>query len=130
MNRVLAPSILLAVAACSGSGSTHPITCTNELRSTIMVNVTDARTGSAAALGSTVIVKGAGVYDSVVVASTPFNPATAYVGWEDRVKAGRYSVEVRKPGYVSFLRTDVDVTSDQCHSGPGPSVQAALQPAS
>ncbi len=128
MKRYLGALLSLAVCACSSTGPFDGTVCTLELRSTIRVDVTDARTSAAIALGSTVIVKGSAVYDSVVVTSTPMGPGVAYLAWEDRVKKGRYSVEVRKPGYVTFVKTDVDVPGDQCHSGPGPSVQAVLQP--
>ena len=121
---------ILPFVACVASSGASPlgVNCTDELRSTIRVEVTDARTGASAAVGSTVIVRGASVYDSVLVTATQFNPYVAYLAWENRVKQGRYTVEVRKPGYVSFVKTDVDVPGDQCHSGPGPGVQAALQP--
>lgn len=125
MKRLLS---LALVAGCSAN--TTPldgVVCTAELRSTIVVHVTDARTGAAAALGSTVMVRGGAVYDSVFV-NTVGTPATqAYMAWEDRVKAGRYTVTVRKPGYTPFVKTDVDVVGNQCHSGPGPTVQVALQ---
>src|SRR5688572_21692649 len=114
---------LALVAGCDASTAPRGgIICSAELRSTIVVHVTDATTGVAAALGSTVIVRGGAVYDSVVV-NTVLNPATlAYLAWEDRVQAGRYTVTVRKPGYTTFVKTDVDVTGNQCHSGPGPVV--------
>jgi hypothetical protein len=119
---------LVVLAGC-GASSVEPLrVCTLELRSTLVVNVTDARTGAAAAGGATVIVRNAAFYDSVFV-TTPFPaPTTAYFGMEDRVKGGRYTVQVRKPGYIDWIKTDVDVPSDACHSGPGPSVAAILQP--
>ena len=120
---------LFAAAACSNSSAPlEGVYCTAELRSTIVVHVTDARTGAAAAQGSTVIVRGGAVYDSVVVNAVPTPATQAYMAWEDRVNAGRYSVTVRKPGYTTFVKTDVDVVGNQCHSGPGPTVQVALQP--
>ena len=103
--------------------------CTLELRSTIVVEVTDARTGEPAVVGSTVIVRGATFfYDSVLVSAPLFSPRIAYMAMEDRVREGRYTVQVRRPGYAPFIRTDVDVKSDGCHSGPGPLVEAKLQP--
>ena len=69
---------------------------------------------------NTVIVKGGAFYDSVFV-STPsvYRATPAYLGWEDRVKGGRHTIEVRRPGYSDWLRTDVEVPVDECHSGPG-----------
>ncbi|MEO7455799.1 MAG: carboxypeptidase-like regulatory domain-containing protein [Gemmatimonadaceae bacterium] len=117
------------LAGCSAIDSIGGVACTLELRSTIVVSVTDARTGAPAASGATVIVRGGAVYDSVVVSTATPAATVAYMAWEDRVKKGRYSVEVRKPGYVSFLKTDVDVTGDACHSGGGPHLDVALRPA-
>lgn len=85
-------------------------------------------TGASAAAGSTVIVRRAAFYDSVSVTTPILPPSTAYLAWEDRVKGGRYTVEVRTPGYVDWIKSDVDVPSDACHSGPGPLVAAMLQP--
>jgi hypothetical protein len=119
----------LAVLAGCSTSSVEPLrVCTAELRSTIIVNVTDAKTSASAAAGSTVIVRGATFYDSVFVTTLVLPPSTAYLGWEDRIKGGRYTVQVRKPGYLDWIKTDVDVPSDECHSGPGPVVTATLQP--
>lgn len=118
---------LAVLFGCSAS-SVEPLrVCTLELRSTIIVNVTDAKTGASAAVGSTVIVRGAALYDSVFVTTLVLPPSTAYLSWEDRIKGGRYTVQVRKPGYLDWIKTDVDVPSDECHSGPGPLVTAMLQ---
>jgi hypothetical protein len=124
---------LFAVAVLAGCGSStvDPIrVCTDELRSTIIVNVTDAKTGASAAVGSTVIVRNATFYDSLQVTTQIMPPSTAYIAWEDRAKGGRYTVQVRKPGYLDWIKTDVDVPSDECHSRPGPTVAAMLQPSS
>jgi hypothetical protein len=128
MRIVLCVFGVVALAGCE-----NPLggrTCTLELRSTIVVEVTDARTGAPAPVGSTVIVRGSTFYDSVLVTKPEWVSASAaYFGTEDRIPGGRYSVEVRKPGYVNWL-TKVEVKSDECHSGPGPVVQVALQPRS
>ncbi|CAN5753745.1 hypothetical protein BH11GEM1_BH11GEM1_04560 [soil metagenome] len=117
---------LVALAGCSGLPTGR--TCTLELRSTIAVSVLDARTGAPISAGSTIIVRGGAVYDSIVVVTPQFGANVGYMGWEDKVKAGRYTVEVRRPGYVDWVRNDVEVTGDDCHSGPGPALTAALQP--
>lgn len=120
--------LFLLVALSSCSDVLGPRVCTHELRSTIIVEINDARTGAPAVVGSTVIVRGASVYDSVLVSAPLFTPPVAYMASEDRVGEGRYTVEVRRPGYAPFIRTNVDVTGDECHSGPGPRIQVSLQP--
>lgn len=118
---------LLSLAGCS-SPLLPGLVCTAELRSTITVEVVDAMTDAAIPVGATVIVRGAAFYDSVVVASALFTPRVAYVAWENNAKEGRYTVEVRKPGYMNWIDNDVRVPGDRCHSGPGPLVTARLQP--
>lgn len=123
--RVLSLALL---AGCSAPFEPGGRVCTLELRSTIVVEVTDAKTGAPAPVGSTVIVRGATFYDSVFVTAPLHTPSTAYLAWENQTKVGRYTVEVRKPGYLGWIKSDVDVRGDECHNGPGPLVQVALQP--
>ncbi len=118
---------LAAVAGCSAPFSPEKV-CTLELRTSIGVVITDAVTGLPAPVGATVIVRGGAFYDSVLVFAPLFSASLGYLTWENLTPPGRYSVQVRKPGYLNFIKNDVDVVSDGCHNGPGPTVNAALQP--
>jgi hypothetical protein len=76
-----------------------------------------------------VVVRGAAFYDSVLVMAPAYwSPSVAYYTSEDKTREGRYTVEVRKPGYLDWIKNDVAVESNGCHRGPGPVVKTALQP--
>lgn len=91
------------------------VTCTTELRPNLLVEVRDQATGRPAAFGAT----GEARHSSGVL--------TEFMSWDslrltaanwDRERAGRYSVVVRKPGFVE-ARSSVTVTEDQCHVRTG-----------
>lgn len=71
------------------------------------------------------IVRGAAGADSVTVtmASTP---SLAYEGWEDRIKAGAYTVTVREPGYADWTASNVRVVSEGCHVAEAVHLTASL----
>src|SRR5690349_6358979 len=85
------------LGACSGVAPTT--FCPDILRMSLSVSVFDAATGSPAATGATVIVHSAAFQDSVVLAGEVAPPLAPYVVYEDRAKAGTYSVTVKKTGY-------------------------------
>ena len=120
----------LTLGACATSSDA--LVCTDELRSTLTVQVRDSVTRRGAALGATVIVVGTAVIDST--ADMTGDSVTAYMAWEDRltngapfVPKGTYTVRVRKAGY-SVWQQQATVPGDNCHSGPGPLVLAKLRP--
>ena len=117
--------VLSAFLAVGLAGCTKIIDCSDQLNSTIMVVVRDSITGRGAAQGVTVIVRNATVYDSVV--ATGSDSLQAYVGFEDHLPGGQYTVTVRKPGYAVWQQTAI-VPRDACHSGPGPLIEARIQP--
>lgn len=125
----MARILILVGAVCSVSlAGCEGIACTLQENSTIMFQVRDSISGQGAALGATVIVRGATVYDSVYVATTARNDSVlAYVANEYNVPAGQYTVTVRKPGYAQWQQAAV-VTGGPCHSGPGPLIDARIQP--
>lgn len=113
--------LLTVVAGCD-----HKITiCSAELRSSLLVDVVDSRTGAPIALGATVIVRGTSVVDSVMV-TMPESPSLAYVGWEDRITPGTYSVTVGEAGYMSWTSSNVRVVSNGCHVDPPTHLTASL----
>jgi hypothetical protein len=125
------PAIRLAVvmAFCLVGTSCEIATatvCTDELRSVIRVDVFDSVTGAPAAAGATVLLEGTLFRDSVAVPDTATS-ATAHYWLEDKVKAGSYNVQVRKPGYRLWARNDVRLASDGCHVSTFEFLSARLQ---
>ncbi len=88
--------------------------CTDELRSAIRVDVVDSVSGTPAAAGASVWLRSVAFADSVLVPDT-VRTATAQTWWEDKVTAGTYSVEVRKPGYRPWTRSHLRVEANRCH---------------
>lgn len=121
--RVVAAACVVGVG-CSRMPEAARV-CTMELRSTITVRVYNAVTGAVESPGATVVVRGGAVYDSVIAPATAGEQA--YVAWEDKVRGGSYTITVRKPGFTDWTGT-AEVKQDECHAGPGPLVDARLQP--
>jgi hypothetical protein len=105
LTRIL-PLLLLGGASHVPAGC---IACTDELLPSVSVDVRD-HTGQPAALGAT----GVAIHSS--------GTRTELVGWDSlrlmgswqRERAGRYNVEVRRPGFkTATARTDVD--DGVCH---------------
>ena len=117
----LAVSGAVLQTGCNGITSA----CTTELRGTIQVTVSDARTGDPLAAGATVIVRRETFYDSVTIVSKDSTLKRAYQLFEDRTSSGDYDVTVRRSGYQEW-RSTVTVVRNGCHYGPGPVVNALL----
>ena len=121
--------IVLEVAAfcltvCSFTTGT---VCTAELRTSLSVTVTDAQTGVRLDSGSTVVVVGSRIHDSIVV-SAPVPPSFPTALWfENEVPAGTYSVAVHRAGYVDWSRSGVVIKADECHVTSPANLTAALQ---
>ena len=117
----------IVAAGCGRPTAAGDFTCTDELRPAIEVDVFDARTGGPAAAGATVLLSGS-ARDSVTAPSTSGALVIAKVWYEDRVKAGSYSVTVRKPGYSDWTQSNIRVQSDQCHVRTFERLAARLEP--
>ncbi|HSQ32724.1 MAG TPA: carboxypeptidase-like regulatory domain-containing protein [Gemmatimonadaceae bacterium] len=117
----------IAAASCGSPTGGGDIACSNDLRPAIEVDVFDARTGTPAAAGATVLLSGS-AQDSVTAPSTSGALVIAKVWYEDRVKAGSYSVTVRKAGYSDWTQSDIRVQSDQCHVRTFERLAARLEP--
>jgi hypothetical protein len=118
----------IVAASCGSPTGGADAACSNELRPAIEVDVFDARTGIPAAAGATVLLTGS-AQDSVTAPSTSGALVIAKVWYEDRVKAGSYSVTVRKPGYSDWTQSNIRVQSDQCHVRTFERLAARLEPA-
>ena len=117
----------IVAASCGRPTEGSQATCSNELRPAIEVDVFDARTGIPAAAGATVLLSGS-AQDSVTAPTTSGALVIAKVWYEDRVKAGSYSVTVRKPGYSDWTQSNIHVQSDQCHVSTFERLAARLEP--
>jgi hypothetical protein len=113
----------LAFGACT----LPTMTCTQELRSSLLVFVVDAGTGASAAVGATVIVRGAAFRDSVVIAHEATPPGAAYYAFENEAVPGVYDVVVRKSGYLEWQQAAVEIRGGRCHVDQPARVTAMLQ---
>ncbi|HTJ22121.1 MAG TPA: hypothetical protein VL383_06985 [Gemmatimonadaceae bacterium] len=117
----------IVATGCGSPTDSGDVTCSRELRPAIEVDVFDARTGTPAAAGATVLLSGS-AQDSVTAPSTAGALVVAKVWYEDRVKAGSYSVTVRKLGYSDWTQSNIHVQADQCHVRTFERLAARLEP--
>ncbi len=126
------PSRLIALevaVACMTGCQLFPTdrVCTQEARTSLTVNVIDSQSGARLDSGSTVIVVGGTVHDSVT-ATAQGNPFMATAWWDEaRVPAGTYSVFVRRAGYADWTRNGVVIKAGECHVTSPAELTAALQ---
>lgn len=95
-------SALIALAACA-SGD-----CMSIAVPALVVDITDACTGTPLAGGSTVIARAAGNVDSIAVAPAARSARTVTFP-EGTLKPGLYTVEVRRDPYQTWIRSDVTI---------------------
>jgi hypothetical protein len=119
-----ATALLLVVTVLVGCSAD----CTTYLGSTLSVDVFDARTGAPLGVGTTVVVTGATLHDSVTMPPSLGSPSSAYIGTENRVGPGLYTVTVLRPGYVTWTMSNVEVLGMGCHAAAGPFPSVQLQP--
>lgn len=119
-------SILIGVTACSAA-STSPV-CTQEFRPALMVYVKDSLTNAGTASGASLVARDGDFKDSVAFpAGQPdLNNLNLSAAGE---RAGTYVVAVSKPGYATWIKSNVRVTKNACHVNTV-QLTAALQPAS
>ena len=117
-----AAAVFLAVSC---GGAPVEIVCSTELRPGIEVDILDSISRAPAAVGATLLLQGPYV-DSVYI-SDPATLAIAKIWYEDHIKAGTYSVQIKKPGYRNWTRTDIRIEADQCHTTTFAHLTALLQ---
>ena len=98
-----------AVACSQPEG---PVVCTQNLVPGIVVTVTDSLSGVMPASTLTAIALEGAYRDSVSYAAPAASALTISLASE---RAGTYSVTVRKPGYLDWVKNGVTVTKDVCH---------------
>ena len=120
---------LLGICGLAAFGCAVPTEkCTADLDSTLQVDVILAASGLPAAAGATVVLHGAAIDDSITVPTTPDPGRFAVLWYEDSVRAGTYTVRVRKPGYQLWSESNIRVGASRCHAGPLVHVTAMLVP--
>lgn len=100
-----------------------PTICTADARSTLSVEVRDARTGEPAAIGARGSIREGAYTDTLTVVGP--SVMTAMDTFE---RPGPYDVTVTKPGYRTWTASDVRVTADECHVRSRV-IEAKLEPA-
>ena len=105
---------LVLLSSCGGGGDDGTV-CTADLRAGIVINVSDAITGSPANCGSHATLTTAG-YSEVAPRFPQGSPCDDRIGygaaWE---RPGVYTVVVSKPGYQDFTANNVIVRPGECH---------------
>lgn len=119
-------SLLIFAIGCSGS-ATSPI-CTQEFRPGLTVLVKDAVTNAGIASGATLVVREGIFTDSFTMPGgrPDLNDFMLPAAGE---RAGTYEVSVSKPGYATWVQSNVRVTQGVCHVITV-TLTALLQPAS
>jgi hypothetical protein len=118
--------MLIGATACSAA-STSPV-CTQEFRPALMVYVKDSLTNTGTASGASLIVREGTYKDSVAFPNgkPELNDLNLNAAGE---RAGTYQVAVSKPGYATWIKSNVRVTKNECHVNTV-QLTALLQPAS
>ena len=91
----------------------EPIMCTKEMRPSIFITITDKDTG-AKVTRSTITLQDGDYVETLTTTSTGAGgPANQVSGaWE---RKGNYDIIVSNPNYLTWLRRNIPVTSDECH---------------
>jgi PEGA domain len=124
-NRSIRVTIITTVLALVSSCSVDTV-CTAELRSVLQLDALDSVTRAPAAGGATAWLRGGSLVDSVTVPDTATS-SLIYEWFEDRVKAGTYTVQVQKPGYREWTQTNIRVNANACHTTTFEHLTALLQ---
>ncbi len=105
-------SSLLALAFSVGCADQAPIICTAQFVYGISVDVMDSENGSPLADSATMTLRDGDYVESTTLSSDGLTMAGA------GERAGNYTVIVARPSYHNWVRTEVEVTADECHVIP------------
>lgn len=119
------PLLLTAAGIVICTGCNTNDVCNAIDKTSLIVTVVDSQSGARIDSGSTVVVTGGGLRDSVVVPDSSRGLPTA-VWRESEVPAGTYSISVHKSGYADWIRNGVVIKRDGCHVTTA-NLTAALQ---
>ena len=117
LKRYFRASVFLTVLVAAGcSGSTSPL-CTAEFRFGLSVYVNDSVTNAPIASGASLVARDGSFADSVTFPSSrPDLDALPLVSAGER--EGTYQISVLKPGYLSWSRSNLLITRNECHVNP------------
>jgi hypothetical protein len=121
-------SILIGAIGCSGSSVSASPVCTLELRPAVMVYVKDSLTNTGVASGASLVVREGSFKDSVAAPNARPDLNDLVLGAAGE-RAGTYQVTVSKPGYATWMQSNVRVTKNECHVNTV-KLTALLQPVS
>jgi hypothetical protein len=79
-----------------------------------IVTVRDARTQQLLVAGTTLVAYGTGGADSITYPDDTPPTVTSLMLSEGRLNEGVYTVEVRRPGYVTWRRENVRLDDGEC----------------
>jgi len=103
---------LLALTSLLGCDDLGPTICTAQFVYGISLDVVDSGSGAPLADSATMTLR-----DGNYVESTTLSPdGLTMTGAGER--AGNYTVVVARPQYHNWVRTEVEVTADECHVIP------------
>ena len=104
--------ILLALTFLLGCDDLGPIICTDQFVYGISVDVMDSGTGVLLADSATMTLRDSNYVETTTVSWDGLTMAGA------GERAGQYTVIVARPRYHNWVRTEVEVTADECHVIP------------
>jgi len=122
---VICAVIAASLARVLGCSSLVETACTADLRSVIQLDILDSVTRAPAAAGATVLLRGP-FTDSLIIPDTSTS-SLAHVWFEDRVKAGTYSLLIQKPSYREWSQTGIRIEANRCHTTTRDHVTALLR---
>jgi hypothetical protein len=108
--------LVVVTGACDALDSS-PVVCTRELRFGLIVTVQDSVTGAPAAAEAQLVARDGAYADTVIgpSAATDPNALTLFAVPE---RPGTYELTVSKNTFVTWQRSGVVVTADECHVRP------------
>jgi hypothetical protein len=113
----LSPLLALSLLTLTGCELITDPVCTLEAVSGLHVTVEDSLTGAPAASGAQLIAQDGAFADTV--SFPPNRPELDAQALESaRERPGTYTLTVRKPGFIDWIRSGVVVTKGECHVRP------------
>ena len=108
--------LVLVTGACDVLDSS-PVVCTRELRFGLIVTVEDSVTGAPAAADARLVARD-GAYADTVIGPSPATDPNALTLFAVPERPGTYELTVSKNGFLTWQRSRVIVTADECHVRP------------
>lgn len=116
---------LFLIGGALGCGETVCLTLPNPV---VQANIRDSITNAPAAYQASLIVAGAGVYDSTFFGSRPDSLGVGFVQSAPPGKTGEYTVRVRRNGYRLWQQSGVHVEGSGCAGALSVMLSVRLQP--